>query len=269
LVRNLTLDELEKATRNIQRVEAYLVPRVDWTLSPGDVDTIEAMRRSVGRLADRVGRWGLPTSVEHTVSDRDSVESLPPATLDSEQIAGFASFLERLDGWFASSGAAPPSPDAGDSAGRLARSLDAVRRALEKLCSAPSASQPVAPADRGVETSRAVDDVYAGSPQRERHEPPPPAEQLALTAFDVDPMYRWVGPEEIELTELARERIEQLFASQGITYFRYQLENFIEEIRRRVMNAPEGHVLVIKVRGTAGDRKPFLSYVPKSSLADD
>jgi hypothetical protein len=45
--------------------------------------------------------------------------------------------------------------------------------------------------------------------------------------------------------------------------------NFIEEIRRRVMSAPEGHILVIKVRGTAGDRKPFLSYVPESSLTDD
>ena len=90
-----------------------------------------------------------------------------------------------------------------------------------------------------------------------------------MTTGDIDPMFQWVGPEEVELTARAREQIEQLFAEQGISYFRYQLENFAEEVRRRISSAPEGHVLVIKVREIGGERKPFLSYVAESTLRDD
>ena len=82
-------------------------------------------------------------------------------------------------------------------------------------------------------------------------------------------MFRWVGPEEVELTPRARERIEQLFAAQGITFFRYQLENFASEVRRRIKTAPEGHVLVIKVRDIGGERKPFLSYMPAKMFKSD
>jgi hypothetical protein len=97
---------------------------------------------------------------------------------------------------------------------------------------------------------------------------PVPVEQIALTASEADPMFRWVGPEDVELTPRARERIEQLFAAQGITFFRYQLENFASEVRRRIKTAPEGHVLVIKVRDIGGERKPFMSYMPAKMFKD-
>ncbi len=98
---------------------------------------------------------------------------------------------------------------------------------------------------------------------------PVPIEQIAFTGGDVAPMFRCIGPEEVQLTPRALERIEQLFAAQGITFFRYQLENFAAEVRRRIKSAPEGHVLVIKVRDIGGERKPFLSYMPAKMFKSD
>ena len=132
-----------------------------------------------------------------------------------------------------------------------------------------AAAEPAAPgpqsrpaAGRSATPAANVDDVFAGAPRPAAPGAPSPVEQIALTASEADPMFRWIGPEDVELTPRARERIEQLFAAQGITFFRYQLENFASEVRRRIKTAPEGHVLVIKVRDIGGERKPFLSYMP-------
>jgi hypothetical protein len=141
---------------------------------------------------------------------------------------------------------------------------------------APPAAEPVAAgpptrptAGRSAGPAANVDDVFANAPRAAAPVAPAPVEQIALTASDVDPMFRWVGSDEVELTPRARDRIEQLFAAQGITYFRYQLENFTSEVRRRIKTAPEGHVLVIKVRDIGGERKPFLSYMPAKMFKSD
>ena len=136
---------------------------------------------------------------------------------------------------------------------------------------APTTAAPAArpTAGRSAGPAAIVDDVFAGAPRPVAPAGPAPVEQIALTASEADPMFRWVGPEDVELTPRARERIEQLFAAQGITFFRYQLENFASEVRRRIKTAPEGHVLVIKVRNIGGERKPFLSYMPAKMFKSD
>lgn len=273
--RKLTPDELEKAARNLEKIEAYLAPRTRWTADRAGVEAMASLQRSVGRLAIRMGSWSAAPASAPADGGAGHHEALEVDSLDSSQLAGFATFLERLTRWFETSDAAPPDAAGTPSVERLVRSLYGVRRALDELTgSAPksSAAAPtVAPttavaAERGAGPSPVVDDVFAGAPRRERREPPAPTEQIAFTGTDPEPMFRWVGPEEIELTERARGRIERLFAEQGITFFRYQLENFIEEVRRRVKSAPEGHVLVIKVRDIGGERKPFLSYVSANTL---
>ncbi len=280
MARELTVDELEKAARNLERLEAYLVPRARWSLPPARRGTVASMRRSVDRLA-KCMQGAAPAHPAVPPRQDRAVAALDPAEIEADQLDGFASYLERLDGWMKASGAVPPRTGAAGLLGRILASLEAAGRALATIDGeappgparpAPPAPVPGPPAGRPLAArsagpAAAVDDVFAGAP-RPGPSPgaPVPVEQIALTAGDVDPMFRWVGPEEVELTPRARQRIEQLFAAQGITFFRYQLENFAAEIRRRIRTAPEGHVLVIKVRDIGGERKPFLSYVPAKKV---
>lgn len=276
VVRELTVAEIDKALRNLERIEAYLSPRAGRPLPPEGAAAIEAMRRSVARLDARLRPS--TEALEPPPSDQ------PPAASDADeldvaQLVSFASYLDRLEQWCAGCSAVLPSGAGSESGRRLLGSLAAVRQALEAIGTGrlhasdePLEQDPVEAAPprrqapgRGATSSPAVDDVYDGASRRDP--PPGPARQIALTSGDVDPMFTWVGPEDVELTARAREQIEQLFAEQGVTYFRYQLENFAEEVRRRIRSAPEGHVLVIKVREIGGERKPFLSYVAESSLA--
>lgn len=309
MARQLTPEELEKAARNLERIEVYLVPRSRWTLDPAHLDTVVSLRQLVARLHERLHPPGLARETAPARAGRE-VADLDPAALDIEQLTGFAGFLERLDRWLEASAAVPPATGATELVARIQSSLEASGHALAAIAGTPepaaahpapaapvtaappprpsagapaialpparpasvppaTASPPARPAaGRSTGSAAAVDDVFAGAPRPRQPGVPVPVEQIALTASEADPMFRWVGPEDVELTPRARERIEQLFAAQGITFFRYQLENFASEVRRRIKTAPEGHVLVIKVRDIGGERKPFMSYMPAKMFKD-
>jgi hypothetical protein len=309
VARQLTPEELEKAARNLERIESYLVPRSRWTLDPVHLDTLVSLRQLVARLRARFHPSGSAHRRAPPRADRE-VAALDPSTLDVEQFTGFAGFLERLDHWLEASAAVPPATGATELVARIESSLEASGHALAAIAGAPDPAAahtgPAAPvtaappsrpafgppamalpparrasvppvtaapaaspaAGRPAGPAATVDDVFAGAPRPRQPGVPVPVEQIALTASEADPMFRWVGSEDVELTPRARERIEQLFAAQGITFFRYQLENFASEVRRRIKTAPEGHVLVIKVRNIGGERKPFLSYMPAKMFKD-
>jgi len=323
VARQLTPEELEKAARNLERIEFYLVPRSRWTLDSAHLDTVVSLRQLVARLRERLHPPGLAREMAPTRAGRE-VADLDPAALDIEQLTGFVSFLERLDRWLEASAAVPPATGATELVARIQSSLEASGHALAAIAGTPepaaahatpaapvAAALPLRPAagapamalpparrasvppatpapparpasvppataapparsaaGRSTGPAAPVDDVFAGAPRPRQPGVPVPVEQIALTASEVDPMFRWVGPEDVELTPRARERIEQLFAAQGITFFRYQLENFASEVRRRIKTAPEGHVLVIKVRNIGGERKPFMSYMPAKMFKD-
>jgi hypothetical protein len=310
VARQLTPEELEKAARNLERIEAYLVPRSRWTLDPAHLETVVSLRQLVARLRERFHPSGSARRQAPPRASRE-VADLDPAPLDTEQLTGFVGFLDRLDRWLEASAAVPPATGATELVARIESSLEASGHALATIAGTPkpaaahatpaapaaiaqpdrpASDQPATPppparrasvppataapppraaAGRSTGPAAAVDDVFAGAPRPRQPGVPVPVEQIALTASEADPMFRWVGSDDVELTPRARERIEQLFAAQGITFFRYQLENFASEVRRRIRTAPEGHVLVIKVRDIGGERKPFLSYMPAKMFTDD
>ncbi len=203
----------------------------------------------------------------------------------------FGAFIGQLDGWFVSQGEIRLEKGGDRLLGKLQSSVDAIRTALIVIDEnqepvkgdqgeppgdeQPTQVQPqsergsaiaMGPPVRPVTT--ASDDIYEGTRAAEGEGAPrrtPPA-QIAFTMSDAAPMYTWIGSETVELTPLAKEKIEKLFDDQGISYFKYQLEKFSDEVRMRIETAPEGHVLVVKVRSVDDEIKPFLSYVSADTV---
>jgi len=309
VARQLTHDELEKAAHNLERIDGYLAPRSRWTVSPAHLDTLASIRRSVSRLMklmrtpsstgppaptrdvpaaapldpaelDGDQLLGFASFLERLDRWLEASGARPPTSGASELIARIVVSLQATDRALQELGAGPApeavrhAPAAPAAAAPPIRSAPAAPAATPPPRPASAAPTAAAAPSRTAEGRSAgpaaiVDDIFAGAPRPGAPARPAPIEQIALTASAEDPMFRWVGPEEVELTPRARERIEQLFAAQGITFFRYQLENFASEVRRRIKSAPEGHVLVIKVRDIGGERKPFLSYMPAKMFKSD
>jgi hypothetical protein len=245
-------------------------------LDPAELDVDQL--HGFASFLERLDRW------------LEASGAVPPATGATELMTRILASLQATNRALEELGAGP-APEAG----RHAPAAPAAAPPIRSAPAAPAATPPTRPASvpppaaapptrpastaptaaaapsrtaagRSAGPAAIVDDVFAGAP---RPAGPAPVEQIALTASEADPMFRWIGPEDVELTPRARERIEQLFAAQGITFFRYQLENFASEVRRRIKTAPEGHVLVIKVRDIGGERKPFLSYMPAKMFKSD
>ncbi len=297
VARQLTATELGKAARNVKRIEGYLVARCNWTLDPADRQSFDDLKAGVARLAFTIGQRTLALGIESRLTAGQAPEPAPQETFDGPQLGRFASFLQQLDSWFIAHPDAVPEPGAGRFLGEVQHSLEIIRQALVSI---DENQEPIAPAadaldeapeeeistGNQVETPEAEvpkpltpptrapssamdDDIYEGTRDKEGQPPPKPPEMIAFTASEIDPMFTWVGPESVDLTPLAKERVETLFEEQGVGFFRYQLENFADEIKKRIENAPEGHVLVVKVRTIGDERKPFLSYVTEAALAKE
>jgi hypothetical protein len=300
--RQLTVAELTKAARNLKRIELYLVPRSDWEVAGGDVADFKALRTAADGLAFTIGQRALALGIDAKITSKTDVEPLPPEAFEGASLKGFGAFLRQLDGWFVSQGEARLEEGGGRLLGKLQQSLDSIRTVLivieenQEPAPAPASAQPSetvalkgrteADQPNPPETSTppqtprppvrpvtsASDDIYEGTRSSQSgiggeavDRTPPP--QIAFVSSDADPLFTWTGSETVELTPLAKERIAELFESEGIEYFRYQMEKFAEEVEMRIATAPEGHVLVVKCRQTGDEIKPFLSYVPEKTLA--
>lgn len=299
MARQLTAAELGKAARNLKRIESFLSARCEWSLDAVGKLSFGTLKVAVDTLAFTIAQRTLALGIDAKLTPSGPAVQVSKEVFDAALLGRFATFIGELDQWFVAHSDAVPESGAGRILAGIQGSLETMRRALTTIekhqeSNAPSAQEtdeeaaaelpadaPIEPAedaaaagDAGPEPApppvraptSAVDDIYAGTRGGAGKAPAKPPELIAFTASDVDPMYTWVGPETVDLTPLARQRIEKLFEEQGVAFFRYQLENFNDEIRKRIENAPEGHVLVVKVRSIGDERKPFLSYIAETAL---
>jgi hypothetical protein len=293
VTRKLTAAELAKAARNLRRIEGFLLARSQWSLDPPDRAPFDELRAVVDRLAFTVGQRTLQLGIDTGHPQSAAVEPVPRETFDGAMLSRFSEFLGQLDRWFVGRSDAVPDEGAGRYLAEIRHSLESTRQALitidENQEPSPTGQQPdpedwsppepatdaftapgtveQRPPVRG--PSSALDDIYEGSRDEAGKPPPEPPELIAFTDSATAPMFEWIGAESVQLTDLGKQRVEELFEEQGVSFFRYQLENFVDEIRKRIENAPEGHVLVIKVRTIGDERKPFLSYVARDALSGD
>jgi hypothetical protein len=289
----LSAEELTKAARNIAKIERYFGARLGWTIEDECREAFESLRATADRIAFTVGQKALSSGVEARLGGEREIEQTPPEPFEREHLLKVASFFGRLDRWFVDHAAGGLEKGGRRRLAAIQESLESTRLSLAEIDlnhkpsefrkedgeqpddgapsgphaavrqpSERSGSQP-AIAQRAASDSAPADDVYAGARAQAEYVAAKRPEQFAFSLEGAEPMYRWVGSNSVDLTEAGRQRLEGLFEEQGISYFRYQLEKFVDEIKMRIENAPNGHVLVVKVRTIGDEKKPFLSYIPE------
>jgi hypothetical protein len=73
----------------------------------------------------------------------------------------------------------------------------------------------------------------------------------------------------VELTKETKDRVQEFFADQGVTYGGQELRRVHDKVLKWVEGIPEGRVLVIKLSGLSGTPQPYSSYQPRESLDAD
>ena len=185
------------------------------------------------------------------------VESIGAGTHDHSRLVRFTTFLRDLAAWFA----AQPGPPTDEKAVTSLRNMEAhvvcmtsvVQHTITSTLSAPSGDDTGNPDATGSTIEGIVTDASGA------------AAQLVLDNTEARPLIQeFHGIEELtpECERLADEFIE----AWGIELSYYNRKKFLERLLRWISSAPDGQVLVIKMKTAEEPYEPYPSYVARDRL---
>jgi hypothetical protein len=250
---DITIEELEKAARNIERISAFIGERRDWIVGEGGESKATTIRNSARALAaNLVEKTGIDPDPDLELELPTKLE--PTAKISAARLSKFADFLEELREWLSSQNDATELED--DQA------VQSIHRALALVCAAvESLLRP----------------VMAPEP------PPPTPEDLVsetddLPVLEVDLNARLVFEDHelkpllqtfkgvTELTVETKKTLEDFLAEQSIELDTHELRRLHDKLLKWIEGTPLGQVLVVKLSGLSGTPQAYSSYQPKGGI---
>jgi hypothetical protein len=243
----ITVAELEKAARNLERLAQFLGERRAWMLASDAEAAAISVRNAAASLAALLAEMvGRETAAPEKLRQPDKLTVA--STVSGSRLAKFAEFIDQLQDWFASHHGSPMPPDSDEAVSSILHSLAVAERSINELMKPPVAaadvSQAVVCGDLGP-----VAEVDMNA-------------RLVLEDSVQTPLlqvFRGVS----ELTPQAKRLVEEFFAKQGIELEGNDRRRIHDKTLRWIQSTPEGHVLVIKLSGLSGRAEAYSSYRPK------
>ncbi len=263
-------EKLAKANGNVKKLCEFFAARSHWTLptdgEPSARDAAAAADNLGGHLKDLIRAAGSdPRSpFEPLVETRDS------GTHDCARLDRFTAFLRDLDAWLVAQPGPSTDPEVIAALQEMESyvfSIAELTGALTDESEAPAAETPAteapAPSDDGATLAA---DPDGAAPATIASTPEGVPLQLALDDTDEHPMVQeFQGMN--ELTEECKKLIDGYLAAWSLDYSHYNRKKLLERILRWINSAPEGHVLVIKMKTVEEPYQPYPSYISRDVLA--
>lgn len=279
----ITTQELEMASRNLQRMSGFIGERRGWLLGTGGEMVAAYASKTTASLAE-----GIADLTDRRIEPPSSIQQPPvlepSAKISADRLSKFADFMEQLRQWFVIRGEAELPPESDDIVHSMQASLAVTSEALQLLLGpatldTPSMKEPIFAA--GELPSAPVEEIppitEASHPEAAREPEPltgdnlgPVAEvdrnaRLILENTDLLPLlqkFRGV----VELTPEAKKQLDDFLAKQGIEFGEYEMHRLHDKVLRWLEGAPADRVLVIKISGLYGKPAAYSSYQPKESV---
>ena len=282
----ITIQELEKASRNLERLAEFIGERRGWALASGDEtaatharEAAESLSKEIARITD--GEIELPSSF-----NQPSVLE-PSGRVSAKRLSKFADFMRQLQEWFSSHKNLELPAGSEESIrsiqGFLGGTSDALGLLLESAAlETPSDTRSTAGAE-GSSSVPTIERPYASTAsQAEATDGPEPltSDDLGPVA-DVDRDARLIldHTEELpllqhfqgvsELTVEGKEQLDSFLAEQGVELGEYETHRIHDKVLRWIEAAPTGNVLVIKISGLFGKPEAYSSYEPRGKPTPD
>jgi hypothetical protein len=251
----ITVQELEKAARNLERVAAFLGERRNWIVGEGGESDATNVRDAASTL------FKLITN-ETTVGLNFKSKPKPPTKLEPSakvsalRLSKFADFLNQLLAWFASQSGAEVSSEGKDLLRSILGSLALINDSAETMLG-PKAPPPPAPPPTAEDLMGEID----RNPVAEVD----PAARLVLEVTPTMPLLQTFKGV-TELTVEARKALDDFLASQSVEIEKFERRRLQDKLLRWIEGIPEGQVLVVKLSGLTGKPQAYSSYKPKKSM---
>jgi len=295
---SLDVNDVAKATTNIERIGTFLAPRLRWALSPGSRTALARVEGSLRAVAEVVARMlTVAEPLTHEAALDDGVEPLAPGTLDEARLTRIADFSDQLARWFGAHVEDEPGEAAAELTrlhGRLVVTVAVVQRMLgiEAADAEPPSEEPVIPdrdpaLDEGDEAVDA-DDLRkppaavalgpATSSGGRRAAAVPMGSRETITqvtptsrrrnALALDP----AGKEELlvmrndqpELSRATLRRLDEYLDEEKVVLSTPDRRHFERKVLRWIEAIPVGQILIIRITDLKGRLEPYARYQPRS-----
>jgi len=257
--------KLVQAKTNIRKLCEFLVARQEWTYR-GDAD--EAMREledATSGVGEELRRLMALCGANPFGEKTPDVVNLGEGEHDTARIQRFVTFLRDLRFWFTVQ-TSPPTDSDGVAA---LREMDGYIRCMDTIIfdarkkhleappvfseteSEPEPSKPEAEPAAPLEANPAV------------FEKCPP--QLVLDNTEANPMVQEFQGR-LELTSECERLADAYLEAWDLEFSYYNRKKLLERILRWITSAPEGQVLVIKMKTIGEPHEPYPSYLSREVL---
>ncbi len=245
----ITVEELEKASHNVQRLFGFIGERRDWILASDAEDAAAALAgaaRSLVAVVDAITGSG----------DSDDVNVRQPARLEpsgrvtAARLIKFTDFIDQLRAWFSAHDGATLPEGSDPLVQSLRISLAGAVQATEQLLGPAAAAAPVSePLISGDLGPVAEVDMSA---------------RLELDNIASRPLLQ-IFKGVTELTPEAVSMIDRFFAKQGIALEGPEKRRFHDKALKWIKGTPEGQMLVVRLSGLSGKVEAYSSYKPRGT----
>lgn len=251
----ITIEELEKAARNIERISTFIGERRDWIVGDGGEAKANDLRDRARALATSVTEvTGVEPDPEFKIRLPRKLE--PSAKVSAVRLSKFSDFLRQLRHWFVT------QHDAEIPEG-CAEAVQGIHRALVLVCAAVDGIlTPVQAQDAAPPT---VDDLI-----REIDDSPvldvDTSARLVLEDHQLKPLLQTFNGV-TELTAHAKDTMDDFLAKQKVELDPREMRRLHDRLLKWIEGIPLNQVLVIKLSGLSGKPNVYSSYQPKGSVS--
>jgi len=269
------IEKLAKANGNVKKLCQFFAARSQWTLAAECEPSARDTTAAAGKLDEHLKDVIRASGADPTSPFQPSVTPQDVGTHDSARLDRFTAFLLDLDAWLVAQPGPSKDPDIIAALQEMESYVFSIVRMTGSIKGEPEAPATKTPAAEtfATEAPGPADDgaTQAAEPSEGAHAtiasaPEGVPQQLALDDTDEHPMVQdFQGMN--ELTEECKNLVDGFLASWGLEYSRYSRNKLLERILRWINSAPEGHVLVIKMKTVEEPYQPYPSYISREVLA--
>ena len=250
----ITIEELEKAASNIERISAFIGERRDWIVGEGGESKAKAIRDGAKALAKKLAEIsGIEPDPELRLKLPAKLE--PSAKISAARLSKFADFVDQLVAWLSSQNDAEVPEGSDKVVQSVHGALALVGASVDSLLT--PVKTPETPPPKVDDLIGEIDD----SPVFELDS----TARLILEDHELKPLtqtFKGVT----ELTVGAKEMLDGFLTKQGVKIEGHDLRRLHDKMLKWIEGIPIGQVLVIKLSGLTGKPNVYSSYQPKGRI---
>lgn len=275
--------KLANAAANVRKLCEFFVARRDWQPAADAGSVFADLEAATNRLRARLDGILLSCGAGPARPAAPAVAVLDPDVFDTGRLTKLAAYLQDLEGWFAAQPVPPSQPDEVELVSEMSGLVGAMTLQLAGAArptaevAPPLAVPPVAaPVAVPPPAAPAAGPV---SPQVGPHAAPaignpggpggtpanPPPRQLVLDDTEEVPLIQEFQGRK-ELTPTCEKLADDFLTAWQIQLSYYNRKKFLERLLRWISSAPDGQVLVIKMKTVEEPYEPYPSYVARELL---